>query len=219
MRRPEAWATITAIAEGQWGMVTTAQAEVAGVGFLVLSRFAARGDLERMTHGVYRVRGSAPVSFPELRAAWLHLAPRLLADQRYAHPELGVVSHGSAARLHQLGDLLGDQHEFTTTARRRTRRADVHIWRATVPDTDLTITDGLPVTTPTRTILDLLSIGEDGGHVATVLSDAQRTQRLDLATLARRADAYAGSYGATTGRELLDLLLSHNGPHATTDEK
>jgi hypothetical protein len=168
---------------------------------------------------VYRVRGSAPVSFPELRAAWLQLAPHLLADQRYAHTELGVISHGSAARLHQLGDLLGDQYEFTTAARRRSRRADVRIWRATVPNTDLTIVDGLPATTPSRTILDLLSIGEDGGHVATVLSDAQRSQRLDLAALASRAGAYAGSYGATTGRELLDLLLAHNGPHTTTGEK
>lgn len=211
MRRAEAWSAVTEIAEGQWGLVTTAQAETASVGFLELSRFAARGDLERIAHGVYRVRGSAPVAFLELRAAWLQLAPRLMADQRYAHPETGIVSHGSAARIQGLGDVLGDQHEFTTAIRRRSRRTDVRIRRGNVPATDLTIVDGLPATNPGRTVLDLLSVGEDGQHVGTVLADARRAGPLDLDTLAHRAERHATRYGAGSGQELIDLLLNHAG--------
>jgi len=209
MQRGAAWAAVTSITEGQWGLVTTAQAETVGVGALEVSRLNARGDLERIAHGVYRVRGSAPVEFLELRAAWLQLAPALFADQRLSRPELGVVSHASAARVQHLGDLLGDEHEFSTAQRRRTSRSDVRIWKSAVPAEDLLVVDGLLVTTPLRTILDLLAAGEDGGHVGTVLVDAERAgtiSRGDLASFVRRAAPDASRYGASSARALLPLL-------------
>ncbi|GAB7305223.1 hypothetical protein MAFF212519_31410 [Clavibacter michiganensis] len=60
MKSLDALPLLAELTAGQWGMVTTAQAEAVGVSRLQLSRLAQRGLLERMAHGVYRDAGSAP---------------------------------------------------------------------------------------------------------------------------------------------------------------
>ncbi len=47
------------VAEGQWGLCTRQQAQQAGVGASSLARLTHDGLLERVAHGVYRVRGGA----------------------------------------------------------------------------------------------------------------------------------------------------------------
>jgi hypothetical protein len=58
---------------------------------------AKAGILDRVAHGVYRLAGAPPPDYPDLRAAWLQLAPQVPAWERT--PEQGVVSHRSAAAL------------------------------------------------------------------------------------------------------------------------
>jgi len=48
------------IAEHRWGLVTTAQAEDAGVSRKQLSRMAASGAIKRVAQGVYRMAGAPP---------------------------------------------------------------------------------------------------------------------------------------------------------------
>ena len=60
-------------AEGQWGLITLQQVRAAGVAWRSLTRLVEAGLLERVAHGVYRVRGGAEPDHLDLRAAWLQL--------------------------------------------------------------------------------------------------------------------------------------------------
>ena len=157
------------IAAGQWGLLTTAQAAHEGISRLQLARLADAGVLQRVGRGVYATTSSAGEHL-SLRAAWLALDPAHTAELRLADPiAAGVVSHASAAGLHQLGDLLDDQHEFTLAQRKQTARAGIRIHRGDLLAPAVTIVQGLPVTTGERTIADLLRAGHDPEHVAQII--------------------------------------------------
>src|SRR5207244_9380889 len=137
------------IAEDQWGLVTRRQAELSGISQATLQRLAAKGVLDRVAHGVYRLTGAPTPDHLGLRAAWLQLAPEVPAWERT--PEQGVVSHRSAASLYGLGHLPADRHEFTIPKRRQTRRPDVTIHVRKLNRGEWTNLAGLPVTRPSRT--------------------------------------------------------------------
>jgi predicted transcriptional regulator of viral defense system len=184
------------LAAGQWGLVTTPQAVAIGLSRVQLSRLCAAGGLVRLSHGVYALRGSTGTEDLDLLAAWLALDPRRpAADRLDDGPRGAVVSHASAAVRHGLGDLDADRHEFTTPTRRQTRRADVRLHRGVLAEEDVTLHRGLPITTPLRTVVDLLADGHDGGHVAGVLADALRRRLVDRAALAERIGPYARRFG------------------------
>ncbi|MDN5929989.1 MAG: hypothetical protein L0I24_02785 [Pseudonocardia sp.] len=179
-----------------------------------LSRLTDAGALTRLAHGVYALRGSMGEENLDLAAAWLGLDPGRLAHERLTDLASGaVVSHASAAALHGLGDMAADRHEFTLAARKQSRRSDVRLHRAVIDRGDITRRDGLPVTTPARTIADLLADRHDGGHVAGVLADAVRAHLVDLDDLVVRVAPYAARYGLPRrdGRALLRHLLDLGG--------
>jgi hypothetical protein len=179
-----------------------------------LTRLTQAGVVERLSHGVYLIRGAGSDEFTELRAAWLHLDPtRSAADRFDDGPAGAVISHASAANLFGFGDLDADRHEFSLPVRRQTRRNDVILHRASLPPSDVMIHGGLPVTTPERTVVDLLSTYHDGEHVAGVLRGAVRARSIDVHKVARRIGPYAATYGlpAGDGDLLLDYLLRVGG--------
>src|SRR5215207_9555055 len=93
-------AVASRIAAGQWGLLTTAQAEREGITRLQLARLTDAGVLERVDRGVYATASSA-TEHRALRAAWLALDPTRTAEERLAEPmTAGVASHTSAAALH-----------------------------------------------------------------------------------------------------------------------
>ncbi len=184
------------LAAAQWGLVTTSQANEEGVSRTHLNRLTIAGVLVRLTHGVYAMRTSAGEDLLDLRCAWLTLDPTRLAADRLTDPTpAAVVSHASAAHLHGHGDLLADRHEFTVPTRKQTRRPELHLHRGNLPAADVTVHHGLPVTTPTRTVLDLISAHHDGEHVAGVLAGAVRAHQVDLDDLAPRLAPFAPRFG------------------------
>ncbi|NMH97381.1 transcriptional regulator [Pseudonocardia sp. K10HN5] len=211
---------VTDLAAGQWGLVTTPQAVAAGLSRIQLSRLCAAGILVRLTHGVYAVRVAIATENIELFAAWLALDPeRPAADRLGDGPGGPVVSHASAAAFYGFGDLDADRHEFTTPARKQTRRADLRLHRGALPEGDVTLHRGLPVTTPARTIVDLLADGHDGGHVAGVLADAVRARQVDLDELGGRLAPFAARFGLARrdGEALLRHLLELGGAAEQAD--
>ena len=88
-------ATVSQLAGGQWGLITTAQAEREGVTRLQLARLASAGILERVDRGVYATT-SSPTEHRTLRAAWLTLDPSRTAEERLADPIASGVEIGRA---------------------------------------------------------------------------------------------------------------------------
>jgi len=159
------------IAEGQWGLITRQQADRAGVRWTSLVRLVDGGTLERVAHGVYRVRGAGEPDHLGLRAAWLQLDPGRPAWSRLDDPVGAVVSHTSAASLYGVGDLRSDIHEFTLSIRKQTRRADVRLHRGNVGPEDRIVLHGLPTTRASRMIADLLSDHVEVAAVAQITTE------------------------------------------------
>ncbi len=194
----------------QWGLLTSAQARVVGVSAQQLKRFADEGLVDRLRHGVYRIAGAPSPSHEQLRAAWLAIEPAVPAHLRDLR---AVVSYRSAARLFGLGDLDADVMEFTVDRRKQSRLLDIRYHRGTVDASDVTLSDGLPVTTVTRTIADLAADQLDGSHLAGVVRDAIRTGLVDVDSAAEALTPHTHKYGAprSDGDALLWSLLSDAG--------
>jgi hypothetical protein len=195
------------LAAGQWGLLTTAQAAREGITRLQLARLADAGVLERLGRGVYATTSSADQHL-NLRAAWLALDPTRTAEERLKDPvTAGVVSHASAAGLHNLGDLLDDEHEFTLPQRKQTRREGIRVHRGDLTEQDVTIVEGLPVTTEERTIADLLRAGNDPEHIAQIIGQGVRRGVVDLSDLATRLNPLARRHNQPDGDALAEHLL------------
>jgi hypothetical protein len=204
----EVVARASRLAAGQWGLLTAAQAGREGITRLQLARLADAGVLERLDRGVYATTATAGDEHLGLHAAWLTLDPTRTAEERLTNlAAAGVVSHASAAGLHRLGDLLDDAHEFTLPQRKQTRREGIITHRGDLPEQDVTIVEGLPVTTAERTIADLLRAGNDPEHVAQIIGQGVRRGVVDLTDLAAHVDAVARRHGQPDGKTLVEYLL------------
>src|ERR1700689_5455972 len=114
---------LTETAEEQWGLITRQQALGLGVARRTLDRLTAPGRvLQKVAHGVYRLRGAPPPDHEARRAAWLQLAPDVPVWERVQAQ--GVVSHRSAADMYGVGHLPEERHDFTVAARHQSRRPD-----------------------------------------------------------------------------------------------
>lgn len=204
------WPLALSIAEEQWGLLTKRQIESTGLAWSTLSRLVRRGVIERVAHGIYRVRGSVGVDHLELRAAWLQLNPSMPAWR--CAPAGGVVSHRSAAALYGIGHLPADVHEFTLPGRRQTRRHDVRLHRGDVHESSI-ILRGLPVTRPHRIAADLLAQRADLTAVAELVADSLLPKYDHSGAIAHAIAPYAAIYGLPQGDGigLLRWLLTMSG--------
>lgn len=205
---------IVDVAEEQWGLITRAQAGAAGVPASTFARLQERGRLERVAHGVYRVRGAGEPDHLQLRAAWLQLDPLRIAWERLDDPDVAVVSHASAASLYDVGDLRPDVHEFTFPRRRQSRRRDVRVHRGRVPSSDQIILKGLPVTRPGRMIADLLADHVEPVSVARITVEVIEKTHEYPRVVAHKISPFAHVFGLTSGDglSLLQHLLDLAGP-------
>ena len=169
------------------------------------------GPIERVAHGVYRLRGAPGPGLLDLRAAWLQLAPDVPAWRRTAAE--GIVSHRSAAAVLWLGDLPADRHEFTVSHRRQTRRRDVRLHVRPLSGEDWTISDGMLVTRLHRLAADLLAGNEDPSAVATIIADGLDRGLAPAASVARTIAPFARRFGrpALDGAALVGYLLDSVG--------
>lgn len=210
----ERYLELADVAAGQWGLVTTAQARHVGLTHQQLTRMARKGILHRLHHGVYRLAGVPPDPFTELKVSWLALESDVTAADRLERSDpVGVVSHRSAARVHQLGDLDADLNEFTLAAGKRTRDPDTRLYKRTLERSDWQVIGGLPTTTIGVTLADLAAAATDGGHLGGVLRDAILHAKITYLSAASVLRPYAHEYGAPLGdgRTLIKTLLAQTG--------
>ncbi len=199
---------IAEICRDQWGMVTAAQARAKGVSSAVLSRLCASGDLFRMRRGVYQLTHCPGEAHEFLRADWLAAEPTKLGYERLKErPHSLVVSGETASLLLGIGNLRASRNEFTSPTRRQTQRPDIRYRIRRLPETDVTMCFGFPVTTRERTIADLIEDDQDLSLVADVLRDAAGQSMLEVPRLVELLDPLATRKGCATGKELLNRLI------------
>lgn len=139
------------IAENQAGYFTAKQAVSAGVSRQLLSHHARDGgSVIRARRGLYRLRNFPASQREQLVAEWLDTG----------RPIDAVLSHESAAELHDLTDLIPSKVHMTASRRHTGRRTPssvkLHFATDGVPAHERTERNGLPVTTVERTVVDLL---------------------------------------------------------------
>lgn len=208
----EPFRLVTSVAAGQGGLLTGAQAARIGVEGPGLKRLAESGLLIELDWDVHQLTSSPlPPRFAYPYAAWLALAPSRFASERpVAKHEDAVVSHASAARLHDLGAVSAPTTTFVApdpppgTA---TPRA-VEVRPAALAASEVTVLGGVPVTGPHRTIVDLVRAHTDHGEVRGVVTDAVRRDLVDLSALYAELAPLAGSHEFPAGgREFAGYFL------------
>lgn len=156
----------------QGGLLTTAQAEATGVPRHALSRLEKKGLLERLAKGIYRMGGAPATREGDVLAVWLSLNPNRDPGSSVDGPGTIVACGATAAWLLGLGEVGPEPYEFSCAERRQTHRSNVILHKRAYQPSEVTVVGGVPVTIPTRTVLDLAASDEDPSLVANVLTDA-----------------------------------------------
>jgi predicted transcriptional regulator of viral defense system len=159
------------IAEDHDGLFTSKEARSLGIQDSVLVRLAQRGRLERVSRGVYRIAHYPADKFAQYREAVLW------AQASHHSPECIALSHETALLLYGISDLNPSRVHLTVpkSARfRRERPAWVTIHRADLTEKELGLYEGIPVTTISRSILDVVSTTHRTDVARQVITEALR---------------------------------------------
>ena len=192
------------LCSSQRGLFTSAQAQAAGVGKMTISRLAKYGQIEQVSRGVYRAAGAPSSREEDVYAAWLALDPAVPAWERRLDGSGCVASLNTAAWLYGLGELKPEPITFSCPGRKRSRNSQLRFLTRMLSREDIVFISGMPATTPSRTILDLIDYGEDLSLVSSVLADAER---LGLVTEMRpEIDVRSESRGFKKEISLYDYL-------------
>lgn len=179
MRHVRTLPAIARLSERQHGVFSRAQAIAAGMHPSAVDRRVNNAEFEAVDYAVYRVAGAPPTWRQRLMAACL------------AGP--AVASHRAAAALLGFVDCEDGVVEVTASRhRRRFRRGDV-VWHESrrLDTSDLTELDGIPITRPLRTVLDLgLVYGVD--RLEELLDDGLRRGWFSTTNVWRRWEQLGG---------------------------
>ena len=131
------------------GILQTRALREQGYSYDEVIRRTRRGELERIRRGAYATPTDAALTREEQHRRLLHATvPQLVDDS--------VVSHGSAAVLHGLPVWsTAIAHVHITRPDDGKRRSILHVCGAPLAAGDVTIVDGIVVTSLARTVLDL----------------------------------------------------------------
>ncbi len=180
------------LAARQHGLVARVQLLAAGVPAHVIDRRLARGRIDAVHRGVYRV-SPAPLPYERQMAALLTCGAS------------AVVSHRSAALLWKLlPGSPGDAPVDVTVPRRHPaslRGLLVHRVSC-LPADEVTLVEGIRATVPARTLLDLARNG-DPRELEQAVAQADRTGLTTRADLARLATRHPHRRGVMAIRALL----------------
>ena len=179
MRRGDALETILEAANEQGGYVSAAQATRLGLDWGDIERLLTAGDLRRVRRGVYRMR-HAQSRYEDELAAWLHMQRDQLPWERRDTPRT-VISYDSAAGFHRLGTIIPSRPALTVLrGSRSSEMDDVELHRDRLRDADWAWEDAaslrLPVTTPARTIVDLILARQEPSYIERAVRESLARQ-------------------------------------------
>jgi hypothetical protein len=190
---PHVDAAISAIAGGQYGVVARRQLNDLGLDDDAIAYRCGAGRLHRLHRGVYAV-GHAVLT---ARGRWM---AAVLAAGPHA-----VLSHAAAGALWGLRPSAAVIVDVTVPGTGSRERAGLRIHRARDLTGQTTVHEGLPVTTPARTILDLAATLQRR-PLERLLDQAENTRLTDVPSLDALARAHRSHRGAS---KLLAALNDH----------
>ena len=156
------------------GVFTTAQAARLGIPRKTLSQAVASGRAERIAHGAYRLTSTMGDLTDELAAIWKLTDPAAFTHERLSSEAMGgvVVGGTTAACLLGIGDFHLSPYRIYSPKRINSRIKAARFTTRAIEARDVTIAEGLPVTRPERTLVDLCLDFEDPSLIEDAFRDA-----------------------------------------------
>jgi predicted transcriptional regulator of viral defense system/very-short-patch-repair endonuclease len=188
----------------QHGVVTRGQLMDAGVSSAAIGRRLKAGRLRALHSGVYLAGPIEPERALEM-AAVLAGGPAAALSHASALHVWKLLRFEAPRPVHVSGP--GDRH---------VRRPGIVFHRVSSPWTDeeRTVVDGIPITTPARTMVDVARmLGRR--EIELALATAEREGLISGVELARLADRYPRRPGMAL---LRSLIQEQTGPHSTESE-
>jgi predicted transcriptional regulator of viral defense system len=164
------------IAEAQAGYFTARQAQEAGYSRERLSDLTRRDQFIRVQRGIYRLSHFPASRFEDLFIAQLRTGPN------------SIISHDSALAVYDLSDVLPSEIHVIMSRTGSRRRDGLRLHTNKIDIDEVTRREGLPVTTPSRTIADVIANGLDRELVRQAMEDALRKGLTTRAQLLEQAD-------------------------------
>jgi predicted transcriptional regulator of viral defense system len=195
---------VARLAERQHGVVARRQLDALGMSSSAIGRWAKQGRLRRIHHGVYAVGHRVLTANGRRMAAVLAAGPG------------AVLSHASAAALWEIRRTSATRIDVTVRRTAgRAKRPGLRIHRTpTLRADEITEHEGIPVTTPSRTLLDLAATLPRRA-LERALDEAEVQELYDLSSLDAMARRHAGERGAAR----LQQALAGDGDLTLTDSE
>jgi len=173
----DSWESLARIAEASGGYFTRSDAHAAKYNDVGLEALVAQGRVEPCSSEVFRVVPYPPSEHEDLIFLWLQ------SDRK------AVFSHETALALHGLSDILPTRRHILVPddwdAHSRRLPIDVDIYRAAVPEVDITWRGGVPVTKPLRTVKDCIAADVPDEIVDQAISEGIERGMFEAADVAR----------------------------------
>jgi predicted transcriptional regulator of viral defense system len=182
------------LAQSQGGYFRSDQAAAFGFTRANLSHHEKSGRFERIRPGVFRLTVLPREPTDHFFAAWISVGP---VD--------AVISHESALELYELADVVPNKIHITIPRSARWKRPPPDVSLHTVSQlapSDVRWWRGLPVTTPERTLADVISAGLSREHVNAAVADALARGLTTRGALSRAASRKSAHVAEAINRSL-----------------
>ena len=184
--------TLFALASGQSGYFTAAQARDVGYSYSAQKFHVDHGNWLRVDRGLFRLPEWPPGEHDSL-IRW-----SLWARSK------AVVSHDTALSVHRIGDANPALVHLTVPPNFRPKAPGVRLHHADLPSEDILDRQGFRITTPLRTLLDIAAGNVDLDQLAAAIRDALEAGLLTRRQLLARADSF-GDHAALRIERALQL--------------
>jgi very-short-patch-repair endonuclease len=198
------------LARAQHGVVSRRQLLALGLTSSGIEHRMARGRLHGVSRGIYAVGRPTLTENGRRMAAILacggDLGPGrevILTPGRGPTPSV-LLSHGSAAALFGIGPYAAGRLEISTTLPTDRRVPGVKLHRRPALRRDsVSYSDGIPVTSPVQTLIDL-AVRHEQRRVERLVNEADRLGLVRTDDLRTALDDHPGERGVGRLREILD---------------